>query len=137
MPFGMIVQSASKYRSSAIVVECETAIAASSMSSRAGSTCVPTVIAERLVEVRVKRADGGTVGLLDREHRQDRAERRVNVHDVVASIAQNRAHVASQSAARRLCAPASRWRRPAGCGRAGSRPGSELAPGRLDVMMST
>ena len=34
MPFGMICQGALKYRSSATVVECETQIAAASMSSR-------------------------------------------------------------------------------------------------------
>ena len=96
MPFGMICQSASKYRSSATVVLCETAMAAPSMSSRFWKKLAAERVADRPVEVRVERADDRDFGFLDREEGQYRRERRVDVDDVVPALTEHAPHVAAE-----------------------------------------
>ena len=117
MPFGMICQSASKYRLSATVVLCETAIAALQHVEPLLEEPAAERVAERPVEIRVERADDRTVRLLDREDRQDRRERRVDVDDVVPALAQHAAHVAcgdSSPSVMRACEPLAYtgWLRP-------------------------
>ncbi len=55
-------------------------------------------VAERPVEIRVEGADDRAVRLLDREQREDRRERRVDVDDVVPALAQHAAHVLAHGA---------------------------------------
>src|SRR6185437_6820928 len=54
------------------------------------------LVSERLVEVGVEGADGGTIGFLYRQHGKDRAQRRVDVNDVVASLLEDPAHVLAE-----------------------------------------
>ena len=85
MPFGMICQSASKYRLSATVVLFETAIAALEHVEPLLEEATTERVADRPVEIRVERADDRTIRLFDREDRKHRRERRMHVDDVVAA----------------------------------------------------